>query len=42
VQPVVAAGGFAHAFWTDSRRLEQSEEVYTTRLRAADLLRRAG
>jgi hypothetical protein len=41
VQAVVAAGGAAHPLWTDSRRLEDSEEIYTTRLRAADLLRRA-
>jgi hypothetical protein len=40
VQAVVAAGGVAHPLWTDSRRLEDSEEIYTTRLRAADLLRR--
>jgi hypothetical protein len=40
VQAVVAAGGVAHPFWTDSRRLENSEEIYTTRLRARELLRR--
>jgi hypothetical protein len=40
VQSVVAAGGVAHPLWTDSRRLEDSEEIYTTRLRASDLLRR--
>jgi hypothetical protein len=40
VQAVVAADGVAHPLWTDSRRLEDSEEIYTTRLRAVDLLRR--
>ncbi len=41
VQAVVATHGVAHPVWTDSRRLARSEEIYTTRLRAADLLRRA-
>jgi hypothetical protein len=41
VQAVVAAGGAAHPVWTDSRRLQDGEEIYTTRLRAADLLRRS-
>jgi hypothetical protein len=41
VQAVVAADGVAHPLWTDSRRLEDSEEIYTTRLRARDLLQRA-
>jgi hypothetical protein len=40
VQAVVAAGGVAHPLWTDSRKLENSEEIYTARLKAADLLRR--
>jgi hypothetical protein len=40
VQAVVAARGLAQPLWTDSRRLEDSEEIYTTHLRAADLLRR--
>jgi hypothetical protein len=40
VQAVVAAGGTAHPVWTDSRKLQNSEEIYTARLRARDLLRR--
>jgi hypothetical protein len=40
VQAVVAARGVAHPVWTDSRKLQNSEEIYTARLRAGDLLRR--
>ena len=41
VQAVVAAGGVGHPLWTDSRALKYAEEIYTTRLRARDLLARA-
>jgi hypothetical protein len=38
---VAAANGVAHPIWTDSRRLGAlGEEIYTTRLRASDVLKR--
>jgi hypothetical protein len=40
VQAVVASGGVAHPVWTDSRQLRNSEEIYTARLHAHDLLQR--